>query len=64
MDPQICAVHSAGTDVKDVGVPRPCPEIGHCRVPDVQAAAFHLQKGAGLPGHAGHGGRAARYVHG
>jgi len=51
-------VHSAGTDVKDVGVPRPCPEIGHCRVPDVQAAAFHPQKGAVPPGHAGHGGRA------
>lgn len=43
-------MYSPGADVKDICVPRPGPGIGHCRVPDVQAAAFHLQKGRARPG--------------
>jgi hypothetical protein len=42
-------VYFAGAGINHVRVPCPGPEIGHHRVPDVQAAAVYLQTGESLP---------------
>jgi hypothetical protein len=49
-------VHFAGAGVEDVCISRLGAEIGHDRVPDVQAAAFRLQTERNMPGRADHGG--------